>query len=127
MLVNSGSVDSPSTALALEPNDKLLFPYAYMPKGCKVARVSTIKQGIYRLDSLEPDLIFLSASYSLVKSLTFLETLKNVCVDRLIPLIVVIDFGNSINFVPGTNWGGKIAVLTSNSSRQELFYTLGGL
>lgn len=108
----------------IEPNKRLIKPYSYLPDSYNVIRLQTIELALWELGGTKPDLVFLSASFSALKTVKFLEAFKNFCQSELMPLIMVIDFSHRLNFVPGTSWGNKIAVLDSLASPKELFSTL---
>ena len=112
------------TVSIIEPNKKLIIPYNHLPRSYDIFRVSTIDQALLKLAKVNPGIVFLSASFSALKSVSFLESLKNFSEDSLIPVIIVVDLSNRINFVPGTTWGGKIAVIDSCASKRELTSTL---
>ena len=110
--------------LIIEPNKKLTLPYSYLPHSYKVTYITSIELGLAKLNRVNPNLVFLSASFSASKSLKFLESLKNSFKLKLIPLIIIVDLSHRLNFVPGTSWGGKIAVLDSFACKKELLSTL---
>jgi len=110
--------------LIVEPNKKLALPYEYLAGSYKLTRTDSIELALSKLSDVNPDLVFLSATFSISKSIKFLEALKNFSQFNLIPLIIVVDFSHPLSFVPGTSWGGKIAVLDSFVSQKELFSTM---
>lgn len=110
--------------LIVEPNKKLVLPYGYLSGSYRLTRTDSIELALSKLSDVNPDLVFLSATFSISKSVKFLEALKNFSQFNLIPLIIVIDFSHPLNFVPGTSWGGKIAVLDSFVSQKELLSTM---
>lgn len=112
------------TILIVEPNKKLVLPYDHLPDSYKVTRTASIELALSKLSDVNPDLVFLSATFSISKSVKFLEALKNFSQFNLTPLIIVVDFSHPLNFVPGTSWGGKIAVLDSLVSQKELLSTM---
>ena len=112
------------TISIVEPNKKLITPYNYLTSLYSISRVSTIDQALLKLTKINPGIIFLSASFSASKSVRFLESLNNFSEGSLIPVVIVVDLSNRINFVPGTTWGGKIAVIDSCASKRELTSTL---
>lgn len=112
------------TVLIVEPNKKLVTPFSYLPDSYKIARLLTVEQALQKLVEVNPSMVFLSASFSTSKSLKLLEALKNFFKDNLVALIILVDLSHRVNFVPGTSWGGKIAVIDSFASKRELRSTL---
>ena len=110
--------------LIVEPNRKLILLYKYLSHSRKITRVSTVEQALRKLAETNPSIVFLSASFSASKSVRFLGSLKNFSSASLIPIIIVVDLSHRVNFVPGTSWGGKIAVIDSFASKRELASTL---
>lgn len=110
--------------LIIEPNKNLTKPYSYLSKGWFVTRLTTNNLTSNSLKKINPDMVFLSASLPPLKSLKFLETLKDFDDSKLTPLIIVVDLSHRLNFVPGTSWGGRIGVLDSFSSKKEFFATI---
>ncbi len=110
--------------LIIEPNRQLVMPYGHLPNSYIVNRFPTVELALVELTNTDPDIVFLSASFSPSKSVRFLEALKNFSKTKLIPLLIVVDLSHRLNFVPGTSWGGKIAVLDSFASKRELYSTL---
>lgn len=97
--------------IIIEPNNRMGQPYSFLPPYYTITRLSTIENASKAFDYSSPHVAFLSASFSPSKTLRFLEMLKNASTSRLIPLVIVVDLGNRINFVPGTSWGRRIAVV----------------
>ena len=110
--------------LIIEPNKKLVMPYGHLLHSFVIFRVPTIELALQKLSPSHPGLVFLSASFSASKSIKFLEAFKNFSQPSLIPLIIIVDLSHRLNFVPGTSWAGKIAVLDSFVSKKELLSTL---
>jgi hypothetical protein len=111
-------------ALIIEPNDSLHIPYAYLEDAYEYDRCSSIEKGLAFMAKKYPDILFLSASFSLSKSLKVLESLKQKSSYTLIPLVIVVDLSNRVSSVPGTSWGNKIGLVSSLSSAQEVNSTL---
>jgi len=107
----------------MEPNDDLDTPYKFIDN-VTLTRVSTIERGLKYLTQQYPDMVFISASFSVQRILSFLDTLKNASRSRLIPIVMVVDLSHKISNIPGTTWGGKIGILTSLVSRSEYNSTI---
>ncbi|HJZ24156.1 MAG TPA: hypothetical protein VJ201_06900 [Candidatus Babeliales bacterium] len=112
-----------SNILVMEPNDDLDTPYRFLDN-VTLTRVSTIERGLKYLTQQYPDMVFISASFSVQRILSFLDTLKNASRSRLIPIVMVVDLSHKISNIPGTTWGGKIGILTSLVSRSEYNSTI---
>lgn len=108
----------------LELNENLTVPYKYLPSDSSIFRTSSIKKSLKHLVQTTPDIVFLSASYEAEESIEFLEALKNASFNQLIPLVVVVDLSHPINFIPGTTWGGRLAVIDSQANPKELYEIL---
>ena len=106
--------------LIVEPNRELAIPYMYLPIFFKITCVPSIQKAIEILHKTPPNLVFLSASFSATKSLQFLETLKRISAETIIPLIFVVDWSQRITRVLGTTWGGRIGLSHSLASADEL-------
>lgn len=111
-------------AIIIEPNDSLNVPYSYLEDICTYERCSSIESGLRLMSQKYPDLVFLSASFSLAKSVQILDALKNKSATTLVPIIIVVDFSSRASNVPGTTWGNKIGIVSSLSSVNELNSTL---
>ncbi|HYD34655.1 MAG TPA: hypothetical protein VD999_01165 [Vitreimonas sp.] len=110
--------------LIIDPHETMSVPYQYL-QAYAITRVPTIEQAIAKLqDPLLPELIFLSASYSPTKSLTFLEALKNSLTTELVPIIITVNFETKLSTVIGTMWGKRIGICHSLSSPAELYSTI---
>ena len=110
--------------IIIEPNSKLPSPYCHLPKNYNVVRFKTIKLALWELVELKPHLVFLSASFSSSTLVRFLEAFKGFTPSQLIPVIMIVDLSHRLNFIPGTSWGGKMAVLDSQASKKELYSAL---
>jgi DNA-binding response OmpR family regulator len=86
--------------------------------------VQTLDQAMSVIREIQPDLICLSTTYSPLTSLRFLTQLKDSFTTKIIPLLFVIDWSERIHRVLGTEWGGKIGVLHSANSTEEISATL---
>lgn len=111
-------------ALIIEPNDSVIKPYSYLDEIYEYERCTSVEKGLSIMASKYPDILFLSASFSLSKSLKVLESLKHKSAYGLIPLILVVDLSNRLSGIPGTEWGDKIGILSTLSSSKELHSTL---
>lgn len=114
-----------STILIVEPNLDLQKPYAFLDtKNFKITKVSDIVTANDELQKQDFSLVFLSCSFSNKKILNFLESLKLASKNQIIPLILIVDLNQPYSIVPGLNWDQKIAVLSSQSSAEELMTIL---
>ncbi len=66
----------------------------------------------------------LSTSFKEKDLLEFLSELQMNNRTHVRPLILVIDLGRELNFVPGTYWGGRLGILHSLSSQEETNITI---
>jgi hypothetical protein len=112
------------TALAIEPNRHMAVPYMNLPSNYKLKITHSLHKAVQELSTFTPDLMFISASLEPEQMLKVLWLLKDLSKDKLIPLIFVIDWSQSIIRLPGTTWGGKVGVCHSLSSLDELHATL---
>lgn len=110
--------------LIIEPKSQLLSPYSLFPPHWSIQRSSTIEIAFRDLQRCNPDLVFLSTSFSLTKIIRLLDTIKNLSSIKLIPIIFVVDFSHRISHFPGTTWGGKIGIIHTLSSKAEINSTL---
>ncbi len=110
-------------ALIVDPNSYLQI-YQMIPSVWQIEMANTIEAAHLILQKYSPDIVFISSSYSLNKSVAMLETIRNLSAKQLIPVIFVLNFTNKINHIPGTTWGGKIGILHTLSSYCELESTL---
>ena len=111
--------------LIVEPNLDLQKPYAFLDtKNFKITKVSDIATANDELQKQDFSLVFLSCSFSNKKILNFLESLKLASKNQIIPLILIVDLNQPYSIVPGLNWDQKIAVLSSQSSAEELMTIL---
>lgn len=112
-------IENYSNILIAEPNKHLSIPYCYVPSGFRICRTDSIKSALKELSHRVPDIAFISSSFPTHSALILLEAIKNCCLESLIPLIIVIDISNKVNFVPGVNWGGKIAIIDSLCTKKQ--------
>lgn len=114
-----------SNILIVEPNLNLDKPYVFLDsKVFKITRVSDILTASNELQKQDFNLVFLSCSFSNKKILNFLDSLKQASKKQIIPLILVADLNQPYSIVPGLIWDHKIAVLSSQSSEEELLSNL---
>lgn len=115
------SDSTPPTILIVEPNLNLQKPYVFLDsKNFKITRVSDILIASNELQKQDFNLVFLSCSFSNKKMLNFLESVKLASKNQIIPLLLVVDLSQPYSIVPGLNWDQKIAMLSSQSSAEEL-------
>ena len=107
-------------ALIIEPNESLNVPYSYLDDTFQYDRCASVENGLQLLAQKHPDLVLVSASFSLSKTHRLLDALKNKSATSLIPVIVVVDLANKSSTVLGTTWGNKYGVTTSISTVKEL-------
>lgn len=112
------------TALALEPNTMLMTPYMHLPQNCELRLLNNSDQMIAEISKQVPDLILLSASVAPEHVLKVLWLLKDLSTTKLIPVIFVVDWSQSVIRLPGTSWGGKVGLLHSLSVREEVDATM---
>jgi hypothetical protein len=111
-----------STILIIDPHEQLSKPYQWLPSAATLIHSTSTPQATQYLRDRIPSLVIISASFSPSQMLELLETVKR-CVSHqrfLVPLIVMVDLHDRINFIPGTHWGQKMGVLCSLSSKEEV-------
>lgn len=107
--------------LIVEPNLDLKKPYVFLErKKWQIIRVQDVITATQKLQEQAFDLVFLSCSFTNKKMLNFLESLKQASHTKIIPLILVVDFHQPYSIVPGLVWAERLALLSSQSSQQEL-------
>ena len=119
------SLEKTHKVLIFEPNQKLLTPYSYISKEFLITRKETLDAGENELECNDISYIFLSASFPAHESLAFLSTASIADTKRIIPVVIVVDWNNALNFVPGMKWGGKMSILTSTSTKREYYFAMG--
>lgn len=107
--------------LIIEPNIFLTKPYHYLPNTYTLTRISDIRRAQIELKKSLPDLILLSASYPPKNSLRYLELIKKSMGERIIPILYVVDFSAKVSSILGTTWGGKVNILSSQTTQKEFF------
>lgn len=117
-------MNSKITAFIVEPNLNMELPYKQLPNKWQLSKVNTIEKALVYLINSSPDVVFISASFSITKTIRLLESLKNLSSQQLIPIILVVDLSNKISYIPGTSWGGRVGIIHSLSSKQEINSTL---
>ena len=112
---------SSQNALVLDPHFEQVAVYSLLDhKKFQVKTFSNPLQASEALAQENFDLVFLSCSFSNKKLLNFLDSLKQACKNKIIPLVLVVDFSQSYSIVPGIKWDNKIALLGSQASAEEL-------
>lgn len=114
-------------ALVVEPNTSLQKPYSFIDQKLNLTRVTSVKQALQALNKQSFSLFLISASYSPDQTLTLLDAFKNNFQQQVIPLIIVIDLKQPLSTVPGTQWGGRLAILSSVSSQELTLLTVDSL
>ena len=112
---------STQNVLVLDPNFEQVALYSLLDsKKFQIKSFSNPSLASEALAQENFDLVFLSCSFSNKKLLHFLESLKQACKNKIIPLVLVVDFDQSYSIVPGIKWDNKIALLGSQASAEEL-------
>jgi hypothetical protein len=110
-----------------EPNPVLKTPYHDLARWGTAHRFETLEaaaQWIISDESPPTQLICVSTSFRLARIVGFLQIIKATFLTDIIPLVLVIDLGQRISFVPGTEWAQQIGILHSLSSVEEVRETL---
>jgi PleD family two-component response regulator len=114
--------------LIAEPNQELKIPYnlveKILSKKAIYTRVVSLNKAVKHLKKTPPHLFFLSTQFPLEEMLRFLDTVKNHFTTDIIPIIFVVDWGQRLHQLPGTSWGGKVGIVHSLTSQEELAATL---
>jgi hypothetical protein len=111
--------------LIIEPNQALETPYIYFRPKYQLMRADTIARGQIQLDgAIVPDLVAISTSFTAFDHLRILELIKSVCVERIVPIIFVVDWSKRMSTIPGTTWGDSIGLAHSLSSEDEVLTML---
>lgn len=106
------------TALAVEPNPKIIHLYDYLAEKLELTKVQTVKQAHLQLAQNNFNCFILSTSFSPEKQLILLEAFKFNFKEQITPLLLVVDLTQPLSAVPGTLWGNKIAILSHTSSKK---------
>lgn len=107
--------------LIVEPNVDLNKPYIFLdPNIFQITRVSNVLNASEELQKQDFNLVFLSCSFSNKKILSFLESLQQASKKQILPLVLIVDLHQPYSIVPGLQWDQKIAVLSSQSTTEEL-------
>jgi PleD family two-component response regulator len=114
-------------ALVAEPNDHLRQPYQHLTHKLDLIQTSSVKTALQALNQNTFSLFIVSTSFAPDQITTLLEALKNSFHDQIIPLILVVDLNQPLSTVPGTEWGGRLGLLASNSNRKLTLATLDTL
>lgn len=111
--------------LIIEPNNQLANPYQFLnQKDWQLIKTASLPLALQQLGKQLPDLIMLSTSFSANKTLHFLESVKNLSTQKLIPLVWVVDLNQAISQILGTHWANQLGLLHSASSKQETLICL---
>ncbi len=113
-----------NNALVVEPNPLLVRPYEFLAPNYSEHRVISLTEADAFLAAIVPDLILLSASFSPLESVEFLRNVQSHSSKKIIPLIIVIDLHNRVNFVPGIFWDDMLAVLDSSVTEDVFVLTM---
>jgi len=113
-----------SYILIIEPHETLEHPYSFIGPHYVTNRVVSIENGMRSMTHKHPDLVMLSASFSIAKSIHFLETLKHISHTTLIPLLYVVDLSCHVSQIPGTTWGDKLGIISTLTNQDEFDSTL---
>ena len=110
--------------LIIEPNKTLTVPYKFVPSAYHTTRVETMEKSQLILSIIQPDLIMLSASFSLTSLINFLDDLRSQIHHQLPNLIMVVDLSQPISHIPGTTWSGQLYILSSQSKPNQIRQSL---
>ncbi len=110
--------------LIIEPHENLTQPYSFLDSSYPTHRVVTLENAMRSMTHKHPDLVLLSASFSIAKSIHFLEMLKHISDTTLIPLLYVVDLSCHVSQIPGTTWGNKLGIVSTLSNKSEFDSTL---
>lgn len=117
-------LDSDTIVLIVEPNTGLKTPYSFIEGVWDIRRIASIDGAIEATLAKPPELVLLSASFDPSQTVKFLETLREVSVFRIIPLLVIVDLSCRISNVLGTSWGDRIAVIDCNITKKDFLSTI---
>ena len=121
-------LSSQKSILIVEPNLDLEKPYSFLdPQIFKVTRVSNTLLAASALEQQNFELVLLSCSFSNKKLLNFLDSLKLASKNKIIPLVLVVDFNQPYSIVPGLSWDKQVGLLSSSSCAKELMTVLARL
>lgn len=110
-----------------EPNPVLKTPYHDLARWGTAHRFETLEAAAAWItddENPETKLICISTSFRLARIVGFLQIIKTTFLNDIVPLVLVIDLGQRISFVPGTEWAQQIGILHSLSSVEEVRETL---
>lgn len=117
----------PPSILIIEPNAQMTKPYVFIPSSWEIVRVESLETAFEQIVDQPPTLVTLSLSFPKHDILDYLQELRFSSREVLVPLILVIDLGQPLTFVPGTFWGGQLGILHSLSGADEVAATLARL
>lgn len=113
-----------STALIIEPNHKLIRPYAYLSPSFDGISVSTVEEAVASIGVIVPNLVLISASLPPSRIILLLENIKNNVRTTITPVLFIVDVSHRDNFIPGVWWDSKLAVLDSEVSESVFVLTI---
>lgn len=102
----------------------LLAPYMHLPSNYELRLLNNADQMLTELSAQVPDLVLISASVAPEHALKVLWLLKDLSTTKLVPVIFVVDWSQSVIRLPGTSWGGKVGLLHSLSAQDEVNATI---
>ncbi|MBT4124620.1 MAG: hypothetical protein HN981_01765 [Candidatus Pacebacteria bacterium] len=108
------------SALIIEPNHNLKEPYETVADFFNITKVNSLAEARQSLTKLQPDIFFMSSSFSPHLQLEILETFKNACSTQIIPLVFVVDLSQSLNQITGTSWGDTLTILHSRQKQATI-------
>ncbi|GEM_PF-1879808 len=116
-----------SSALVVEPNSKLVHPYDYLSEKLILTKVQSVKHANLELTRQQFSCFILSTSFSPEKQLSLLDAFKFNFKEQIIPLLLVVDLTKPLSAVPGTLWGGRVAVLAHTASKKLTLTSLDSI
>lgn len=109
--------------LIVEPSPHMVSPYGHLASGAQITRVTSTTLAKRQLKNASFNLICISASFKPDQIVNLLETVEQRAQAKLTPIVFVVNLSNRLNFIPGVSWAGRIGVIDSYSSRQEVIDT----
>lgn len=106
--------------LAVEPNSQVTTPYHELARFGQVYRYTNLEEAAQWLSSNSADIVCVSASFQMSKTLRFLQFLKSTFITTITPLVMIVDFSQQISLLAGTRWGSHMGILHSLSSVAEV-------
>jgi len=114
------SITELNSILIVEPNQVLTSPYIYLPPFIKTKRTTSLDHTLRALSQLNPDIIFLSCSFSHPIMLRLLEAFKVKSRKKIIPIILIANQQDGWSQVIGTSWGGKMGIISTEDTPQAI-------